>query len=428
MCVSVVAVMEDYSDFGRKLAAPSGINQLMDDIGEVLSGGREIIMMGGGNPALIPAMGAVWRRRFEEILGQKGAFEQLVGLYDTQRGLPSFRETLAAFFKRVNGWDIDADNIAITLGSQSAYFLLFHLLAGPGRGKPRRILFPMVPEYIGYADQGVAPGMFTARKPRIEQLGPHRFKYRIDFEALSITPDIAALCVSRPTNPTANVLTDDELRALAELARKHGLYLLVDNAYGAPFPQILFRETAPVWGEHIINTFSLSKLGLPGTRTGIVVASKEIVRRLSSMNAAVILATSPIGQAITEPLFANGEILRLSREVIRPYYAERRDFILECIAESFPSSLDYHVHVCEGAFFVWVWLRGLPIHVQELYERLKRRNVLVLPGHYFFPGFDEPWQHKQECLRLSYVQPPDVVRRGVKILAEEIERAYAGRV
>jgi len=419
--------MKNYSDFGRKLAAPSGISLLMDGIGAVLCGGRELIMMGGGNPALIPAVGAVWRRRFEEILHHSGALEQMLGLYDSQRGLPSFRETLAAFFKRVNGWSIDADNIAITLGSQSAYFLLFHLLAGPGGGVSRRILFPMVPEYIGYADQGVAPGMFTARKPRIEQLGPHRFKYRIDFEALNITPDIAALCVSRPTNPTANVLTDDELRALAGLAQRHGCHLMVDNAYGAPFPQILFRETAPVWGEHIINTYSLSKLGLPGTRTGIVVASKEIVRRLSAMNAAVILATSPVGQTITEPLFASGEILRLCREVIRPYYTERRDFILERIAESFPPGLDYQVHVCEGAFFVWVWLRGLPLHVEQLYERLKQRNVLVLPGHYFFPGFDEPWQHKQECLRLSYVQPPDVVRRGVQILAEEIERAYTGR-
>jgi valine--pyruvate aminotransferase len=285
----------------------------------------------------------------------------------------------------------------------------------------------MVPEYIGYADQSVTRGMFTARRAKVEHVGPHRFKYRLDLDALDIGRDVAALCVSRPTNPTANVLTDDELRKLSALAKRRGAYLIVDNAYGAPFPNILFRDTKPVFGEHVINSFSLSKLGLPGTRTGIIVASKEIVRRVAGMNAVSILATNSIGQALTEPLFASDDILRLGRDVIQPYYLERQRFILQCIEESFPPDLDYHVHECEGAFFLWLWLRGLPIHVRELYERLKRRKVLVLAGHFFFPGYDEPWRHKQECLRLSYVQPPDVVRRGVRILADEVRKAYGRR-
>ena len=62
---------------------------------------------------------------------------------------------------------------------------------------------------------------------------------------------------------------------------------------------------------------------------------------------------------------------------------------------------------------------------RELYERLKKRGVLVVPGSYFFPGFDEPWPHKHECIRVTYCAQPDKVRRGIAILADEVKKAYA---
>ena len=306
----------------------------------------------------------------------------------------------------------------MTTGSQTANFLLFNMLAGPGAGAPGKILFPLVPEYIGYSDQGVAEGMFAAWKPRIEMLPGHRFKYRIDFGEVS--DDIAAICLSRPTNPTANVITDEEVARLASLAAERGIYLIIDNAYGQPFPGVVFRDVQPVWNEHIIHTFSLSKLGLPATRTGIVVAARDVIKRLSVMNAAVVLSTSSIGQTITRPLFASGEIASLCKRVIRPFYEARSLQTQEWIAESFDDALDYHVHVCEGAFFLWLWFRDLPVSDRELYERLKARKVLVVPGSYFFPGLDEPWRHKQECLRLTYCAEPEPARRGIEILAEEL--------
>ena len=59
----------------------------------------------------------------------------------------------------------------------------------------------------------------------------------------------------------------------------HGIPLIIDGAYGLPFPNILFSEARPHWNENTILVLSLSKLGLPGVRTGIVVAREEIVRR-----------------------------------------------------------------------------------------------------------------------------------------------------
>ncbi len=83
------------------------------------------------------------------------------------------------------------------------------------------------------------------------------------------------------------------------------------------------------------------------------------------------------------------------------------------------------VHQPEGAFFVWLWFPNLPITSQQLYERLKQRHVLVVPGHYFFPGLTEPWSHTNECLRVNYAQDQKVVSAGIQIIAEEVKRAYA---
>src|SRR5438067_4636322 len=127
----------------------------MEDLGGALSAGG-MIMMGGGNPAHIPEVEAVWRRRLNEILAQPGAMEAMLGDYDTPRGRPDFLETLARFFNRTLGWSITADKIALTIGSQAACFLLFNMLAGAcnDAGSRRTVLFPIVPEYIGYTDQG----------------------------------------------------------------------------------------------------------------------------------------------------------------------------------------------------------------------------------------------------------------------------------
>jgi valine--pyruvate aminotransferase len=59
-----------------------------------------------------------------------------------------------------------------------------------------------------------------------------------------------------------------------------------------------------------------------------------------------------------------------------------------------------------------------------LYERLKQRGVLVIPGQYFFYGLDDAgWQHRNECIRVSYAMDEAFVRDGLRIIAEEVRRA-----
>lgn len=426
-----VEIMEPFalSAFGQKFASHSGIVQLMEDLGRGLAGGGEVRMLGGGNPAVIPAVQEVWRRRMRELCDDPDALARTLGHYDPPRGNERFLAAVAGYLRRHAGWDVGPENLAVTCGGQSAFFCLFNLLAGSAAGRPRRIVLPLAPEYIGYADQGAVPGVFAAAAPRVELHGDHRFKYRIDFDALAplLDGEAAAICVSRPTNPTANVLTDDEISRLRDLACARGIPLIVDNAYGAPFPGVLFRDVRPVWGPDMVTTLSLSKLGLPGVRTGIVVAEPRLAAAVASMTSILQLANTNLGQAILAPLLESDEIARLCRDTIRPFYAERRERALGWVSEFFDAVPGCRIHEPEGAFFLWFWFPGLPIPASELYARLKKRGVVVVPGEYFFFGGQEQAAHARECIRVSYAQREDAVREGLRIIADEVAQTYRGR-
>ncbi len=168
---------------------------------------------------------------------------------------------------------------------------------------------------------------------------------------------------------------------------------------------------------------SLSKLGLPATRTGIIIAREEIIETVARVNSVMSLAPGGVGTALVTDLVRSGEIIRLSREVIAPFYERKARQAVEQFARGL-EGIDYRLHRPEGAFFLWLWLPNLPISCQQLYERLKARNVIVVPGHYFFPGLAESWTHTNECIRVSYAQNDDLVARGIEIIAEEVKRAY----
>ncbi|HCN28853.1 MAG TPA: valine--pyruvate transaminase [Verrucomicrobiales bacterium] len=416
--------MNDSSQTGRRLAGPSGIQELMDDLGGALALHPEMRMLGGGQPAAIQCVQEIWRSRIAEMLADESTLDRALLNYDPPGGNPLFREAMAAFLRRECGWEVSLDNIAVLPGGQTAFFLLFNLLAGETEGGKKRVIFPLMPEYIGYANQGLSADMLSGREPLIEMRGAHEFKYRVDFDRLRVTSDTAALCVSCPANPSGNVLTDEEFDRLYEIALCHDIPLMLDNAYGHPFPGVIHTDFRPVWRPGMIFSISLSKLGLPGLRTSVVVADAPVVHALRNMNAIVSLANGNLGQAMLMPFLADDRLIRLGREVIRPFYQKRSEFTRQVLADSLGDSVPWAVHSLEGAFFLWLWLKDSPVPSGELYQRLKARKVLVVPGHYFAFGMDGEWRHPQECLRITCSQPEAVVREGIEILADEVRRMW----
>ena len=414
----------EFSRLGQKFTAHSGILQLMADLGEALSSDEPVIMLGGGNPAKIPQVQQVLRQRMYDILVDEDRFDSIISDYAPPAGNLAFRQAVADLLRREFGWPLGPENIALTNGSQTAFFYLFNLFGGEtADGGFRHILLPLTPEYIGYADAGIADDLFISARPSIEYLDDVLYKYHVDFSHLQVDDSIGAICVSRPTNPTGNVLTDDEVAHLAQLAREHDIPLIIDGAYGTPFPSIIFTEAQPIWDEHIVLLLSLSKLGLPGARTGIVIANETITSAIASMNAIASLAPGNIGAGIALEMARSGELISLGQQIIKPYYGTKAEKALEWFAEAMRDT-PYRIHKPEGAFFLWVWFPDLPITSGELYTRLKNRGVVVVPGHYFFPGLQEPWQHRYECLRVSYAQEDAVVQQGIQIIAEEARKAY----
>jgi valine--pyruvate aminotransferase len=412
-----------FSKFAKRYTEHSGIVQLMEDLGDAMAAEQPVLMLGGGNPAHIPEMEAFLRERMQRLVDNPAEFSHFVGDYDPPRGNKRFIAALADLFRRHYGWDIGPENIVLTAGSQSAFFLLFNMLAGEfPDGSHRRILLPLAPEYIGYSDVGLSGDYFVANKPDIETFSDRTFKYHVDFATLDISGDIGALCVSRPTNPTGNVLTDGEMRRLYALSAERGIPLIVDNAYGMPFPNIIFTGASLEWDEHIILCMSLSKLGLPAARTGIIIAGEDVVDAVAKMNGIFNLAMGSLGPVLAQDLVSSGEIMILSDTLIKPFYRRKAEFAINHFHREL-EGVDYYIHKAEGAIFLWLWFPGLPVSSEELYQRLKARGVLILSGHYFFPGLTEDWRHKHECIRVSVAMPNEVVSEGIRIIAEEVKKA-----
>ena len=409
------------SRFGKHFTRPTGASELMDDLGLAIGSKHPSLLLGGGNPGKIPEIQEYFRQRFHDVATSDEGFERMVANYAHPKGEPVFCETLANLLVREYGWPITADNILLTAGSQAGFFMLFNLLAGEyPDGSRKKILLPMMPEYIGYMDVGLNETFFVSQIPGIEELNDVFFKYRVDFSTLKIGDDVAAICVSRPTNPTGNVITDQELIKLDEMACEADVPLIIDSAYGFPFPGIVFTEAKQIWNENVVICMSLSKLGLPGVRTGIIIAREEIVEALTRMTAVLSLSVGSVGPVLVQPLVKTGEIIKMSRDHIMPFY-QKKALIACAHLKRELDGIPFKIHLPEGAFFLWLWIPGLPVTSAELYEKLKAEGVFVISGHHFFPGMDEDWRHRNECLRLSYSQDDDVVANGIRVLGRVVK-------
>ncbi|NVD05858.1 valine--pyruvate transaminase [Vibrio sp. JPW-9-11-11] len=411
-----------FSKFGEKFNQYSGITQLMDDLNDGLRT-PGAIMLGGGNPAAIPAMLDYFHQTSEEMLAS-GELVAAMANYDGPQGKNTFVKALAQLLKETYGWNISEKNISLTNGSQSGFFYLFNLLAGQQPdGSHKKILLPLAPEYIGYGDAGIDENIFVSYHPDIELLENGLFKYHVDFEQLTVDESVAAICASRPTNPTGNVLTDEEIHKLDRLARENNIPLIIDNAYGLPFPNIIFEDVEPFWNENTILCMSLSKLGLPGVRCGIVIASEAITQAMTNMNGIISLAPGSLGPAMANRMIEKGDLLELSSTVIKPFYQHKSQRAVQLLQEAITDKR-FRIHKPEGAIFLWLWFDELPITTMELYQRLKARGVLIVPGEYFFIGQADDWEHAHQCLRMNYVQDDEMMQKGIKIIAEEVEKAY----
>ncbi|EMO78343.1 hypothetical protein LEP1GSC127_2063 [Leptospira kirschneri str. 200801925] len=111
-----------YSIFGRKFLKQTGIGQLMDDLSNPPPGS---CLLGGGSPAFIPELIEVWREIVSKQI-QSGSMDKILGGYESPSGILELRETIASILSDESGTKISKDQIAITNGSQNAFYFLLN--------------------------------------------------------------------------------------------------------------------------------------------------------------------------------------------------------------------------------------------------------------------------------------------------------------
>lgn len=273
----------------------------MEDLGKQ-TGHPDEILLGGGNPAHIPEAEAVFQETFTN-LAKVPALRALLGDYQAPIGNDHFREIAAEYLSSHFGTSLRKENIAFFNGSQNAYSYLLNLHSGPmADGSFKKILLPIVPEYIGYADQTITEGVFVANTPMVKQTGKNRFQYELNKTSFDLT-DIGVLAISRPTNPTGNVINLSDLEWMEERTKKQNIPILIDLAYGNPFPNLIGKEEPIHFGNGRTLSLSFSKIGLPGVRLGIVISDEDTIETLSSFAAVGNLAVGNLGVYMMEQLF-----------------------------------------------------------------------------------------------------------------------------
>jgi valine--pyruvate aminotransferase len=232
-----------------------------------------------------------------------------------------------------------------------------------------------------------------------------------------------AVCLSRPTNPSGNVVSDEELSQVASRCKAAGVPLIIDGAYGLPFPGMIYTEATPFWDDNTILCLSLSKFGLPGVRTGIVVGPPEVTKLISNASAINGLAPARTGPELVLPLLMNDRLSELSEQVIKPHYLRKQQLAIEVMMAA-AHDLPVRIHQPNGAMFLWTWFENLPGGADELYRRAALEGVVTVSGRHFFQGLDATWQHANECLRLNYAGDEDTVRQGIERLVAVARQQY----
>ncbi|MBE9112439.1 valine--pyruvate transaminase [Nodosilinea sp. LEGE 07298] len=398
----------ELTQFGEQMSHLTGVRAIMKDIIETLQAGQgqPFINLSAGNPVILPEIEQLWRDCTQELLAS-AEYGNVVCRYGTSQGYEPLITAIKDDFNRRYGLNLSDRHILITPGSQALYFLAANAFGGyHATGRMKDIVLPLSPDYTGYGGISLVPEAVRAYRPTIEaDEVAHRFRYRPDFSQLAIDENTGFVLFSRPCNPSGNVLTTEDVEHIASLAAVHNVPVLVDSAYAPPYPALNFTAMEPVFGDNILHCMSLSKAGLPGERLGVAIGDPAMIQVLECFQTNFCIHSSRYGQAIAARAIASGELARLSEQVICPYYQDKFAVLEAALDQAMPSDLPWYLHRGEGAIFAWLWFDQLPIADQELYNQLKQRGVIVVPGNPFFPGLrpeqGEPWPHTRQCLRLS---------------------------
>ena len=225
-----------------------------------------------------------------QALAEAAVNDPAAHLYGPVLGNPELREEIALQWSAAYGGTIRPDQVAITQGCNQAFTAVMSTLAGAGD----EVILP-TPWYFNHKMWLDMQGITTVPLPAGPGLIP-----QADRAAKLVTPRTRAIVLVSPNNPGGAEYPAETLRAFLDLARAHGLALIIDETYrdfdSRPGrPHALFED--PDWADTLIHLYSFSKAyRLTGHRVGAIVAATDRLAEVEKFLDTVAICPGQLGQ------------------------------------------------------------------------------------------------------------------------------------
>jgi aspartate aminotransferase len=329
--------------------------------------GRSIIHLELGEPDFHPAAPIVDAVRAAVVEGRDR--------YVSPRGILALRQAISAYLKRTRGVHCAAEQVLVAPGCKMALSLAMMALIEPGD----EILypdpgFPIYPSFTGGLGATAVPFLLEEK---------NRFQPDIAEIEAKISLRTRLLIFNSPNNPTGTVFTDETLSRIADLAKKHDLWVVADEIYA----RILFSgDYQSIWSlpgmaerTVIIDGFSKS-FAMTGWRLGYAVAPKEIIDAMELL----VLNTYTCAAEFTQ--VAAIEALSDSTHAVDAMVAEyrqRRDLFVNKLN----AIAGFRCQSPDGAFYAWVNIEDTGMPADELASLLlDEAGVAGIAGAAFGPA------------------------------------------
>jgi valine--pyruvate aminotransferase len=410
----------EMSRWGAKMAGLSGIRSIMEDIAQATADGSggSWLNLSPGNPARIPEVVDTWRGLEEEAL--RDSFARSSCQYGPSRGADTLVEAIVRYFNARYGWDIGPMNVIVGPGCQMLCFMATTIFTGPSSAGRRRLVLPCLPDYTGYHGLSLEEGGITGVESRVELEQGRYFHYELDADQLQHQRSAGMLLLSTPSNPTGRSASASEMATLAGFAEANGIPLVIDHAYGMPFPQVTLATAEPPLHPNVINCFTLSKAGLPGERIAFAIGPVPAIGAMVAFLANCALHAPQLIQETLARALDSGQVDALASTVIRPYYQRKRLFAEKVLHESLPEDVNWRLHSCDGGMFCWLLVDEPWFDDLELYEAMKRKRVFIVPGRHFFTN-PLATAFGTRCFRLSLSADEPVIAEGIARISEALD-------
>lgn len=393
--------MTKLSDRLNRLA-PSATLAMSQKSGEMKAQGIDVINMSVGEPDFNTP------DHIKEAA--KKAIDENYSRYSPVPGYIELRKAIVEKLKKENGLEYSTNEILVSNGAKQSVCNTVMALVNDGE----EVIIP-APYWVSYPQMVKLAG----GEPVIVEAGfEQNFKMTPEQLKAAITPKTRMLILCSPSNPTGSVYSEEELRGLAEVIKRHeGLYVLADEIYEHINYVGKHSSIAQIEGmrERTIIVNGVSKAyAMTGWRIGFIAAPEWIVKGCNKLQGQYTSGPCSVSQKAAEAAYTTSQECV---ETMRKAFERRRDLIVE-LAKDIPG---LEVNKPEGAFYLFPKCSsffGKSYNGKKIENSTDLAMFLLEVGHVATVGgdaFGDPY-----CFRMSYATSDDNIREAMKRIKDTL--------